>query len=134
MRLVEGEFPDYRGVIPKQAKHHVKIEHDRLQAAIKRAAIFSSERYHGVKLALAPGSLTVSSVSPDIGEASDTIDDIDYSGEEFAIGFNSTYLLQMLSVVGQDTIDLGLTDEVSPGLIATSSDSEFTYVVMPMRL
>ena len=134
MRLVEGEFPDYRGVVPKQTKHHVKIERDRFQAAIKRAAIFSSERYHGVKLALAPGSLTVSSVSPDIGEASDTIDDIDYTGEEFAIGFNSTYLLQMLSVVGTDPIDLGLSDEVSPGLISTSSDSEFTYVVMPMRL
>ena len=134
MRLVEGEFPDYRGVVPKQTKHHIKVSRDALQASIKRAAIFSNERYHGVKLALAVGSLTVSSTSPEMGEASETID-IEYRGEEFAVGFNAAYLLQALAVVPSESeIELGLSDEASPGLLRTPSDSEFSYVVMPMRL
>ena len=134
MRLVEGEFPDYRGVVPKQTKHHIKVPRDALQASIKRAAIFSNERYHGVKLGLAQGSLTVSSTSPEMGEASETID-IDYRGEEFAVGFNASYLLQSLAVIpAESEIELGLSDEASPGLLRTPADSEFSYVVMPMRL
>jgi len=134
MRLVEGEFPDYRGVVPKQTKHRIKVGRDALLASIKRAAIFSNERYHGVKLALASGSLTVSSTSPEMGEASETID-VDYSGEEFAVGFNALYLLQALAVIpAESEIELGLSDEASPGLLRTPSDSEFSYVVMPMRL
>src|SRR5271154_20966 len=66
MRLVEGEFPDYRGVVPKQTKEHIKVEHDAFQASLKHAAIFSNERYHGVKLAIAAGALTVSSTSPEM--------------------------------------------------------------------
>jgi len=134
MRLVEGEFPDYRGVVPKQTKHHIKVGRDALQASIKRAAIFSNERYHGVKLGLSSGSLTVSSTSPEMGEASETID-VDYRGDEFAVGFNASYLLQALAVIpAESEIDLGLSDEASPGLLRTPSDSEFSYVVMPMRL
>jgi DNA polymerase-3 subunit beta len=134
MRLVEGEFPDYKGVIPKQSRYQIEVERDTLMAAIKRAAIFSNERYHGVKLGLSSDTLTVSSTSPETGEASETID-VDFKGEEFSIGFNATYLLQVLGVLesGSDAV-LGLTDEVSPGVITTRSDSEFTYVVMPMRL
>ncbi len=134
MRLVEGEFPDYRGVVPKQTKHHIKVGRDALLASIKRAAIFSNERYHGVKLGLSAGALTVSSTSPEMGEASETID-VDYLGDEFAVGFNASYLLQALAVIpGESEIDLGLSDEASPGLLRTPSDSEFSYVVMPMRL
>ncbi len=134
MRLVEGEFPDYRGVIPKQSKYRINVGRDLLMASIKRAAIFSSERYRGVKLALSAGSLTVSSTSPEVGEASEAVE-VDYRGEEFAIGFNAQYLLQALTVIpsGAD-VELGLTDDVSPGVIRTPADSEFTYVVMPMRL
>jgi DNA polymerase-3 subunit beta len=135
MRLVEGEFPDYRGVVPKQTKYRIKITREQLQAAIKRAAIFSNERYHGVKLALSSGALTVSSTSPEMGEASETVD-VDYRGDEFAVGFNASYLLQALAVISEKSeIELGLSDEASPGLLRTpDSDSEFSYVVMPMRL
>ena len=134
MRLVEGEFPDYRGVIPKQSKYTITVKRDELLAAIKRAEIFSNERYHGVKLALASGTLTISSTSPEMGEATETLD-VDYSGDEFAIGFNASYILQVLGVIPPETdVTLGLSDEVSPGVIQTPSDTAFTYVVMPMRL
>ncbi|MBF6568476.1 MAG: DNA polymerase III subunit beta [Candidatus Binataceae bacterium] len=134
MRLVEGEFPDYKGVIPKQNRYHIPVNRDALMAAIKRAAIFSNERYHGVKFGVSAGTLTVSSTSPEMGEASETID-IDFTGEEFSAGFNASYLLQVMNVIepGSEAV-LGLTDEVSPGVITTPSDGTFTYVVMPMRL
>jgi DNA polymerase III subunit beta len=134
MRLVEGEFPDYRGVIPKESRYHIEVGRDTLLSAIKRVAIFSNERYHGVKLGFASGSLTVSSTSPEMGEASEALD-VDFNGEEFSIGFNASYIQQMLGVIaaGEQAI-LGLSDEVSPGVITTGSDSQFQYVVMPMRL
>jgi DNA polymerase-3 subunit beta len=134
MRLVEGEFPDYRGVIPKQSRYQVAVSRDALLSAIKRAAIFSNERYHGVKLGLSSGTLTVSSASPEMGEASETID-IEFVGDEFSIGFNASYVQQVLNVLPEGTeAVLGLSDEVSPGVISTTADSQFTYVVMPMRL
>src|SRR5208282_2902220 len=136
MRLVEGEFPDYRGVIPKQSRYKITVKRDLLFAAIKRAAIFSSERYHGVKFALSAGTLTVSSTSPETGEASESLD-VDFKSEEFAIGFNAAYVQDALGVIppGNDsTVELGLSDDVSPGVIRTESDRQYTYVVMPMRL
>ena len=134
MRLIEGEFPDYRGVIPAHSKHGVSVGRDALLAAIKRVSIFSNERYHGLKLSLAQGSMTVSSTSPEMGEASEGID-VDFSGEEFSIGFNAAYLMQGLGVLPPESeAILGLSDEVSPGVITSPADSQFTYVVMPMRL
>jgi DNA polymerase-3 subunit beta len=134
MRLVEGEFPDYRGVIPKRSRHEVTVPRDELLAAVKRVAIFSSERFHGVKLALSAGSITVSSTSPDLGEASDSID-VDFKGEDMSIGFNASYVTQALAAIPPESqVSLGLTDEVSPGVITTPADTGFTYVVMPMRL
>ncbi len=101
---------------------------------MRRAAIFSNERYHGVKLAFAEGTLTVSSTSPEVGEASETID-VAFNGAEFSIGFNALYIQQVLNVIpSEGEAVLGLSDEVTAGVITTPSDSKFRYVVMPMRL
>jgi DNA polymerase-3 subunit beta len=134
MRRVEGEFPDYRGVIPKDSRYQIGIARDSLLSAIKRAAIFSSDRYHGIRLSLASGSLTVSSASPELGEASETVD-VDFTGEEFSVGFNAAYLIQAVTAIpAQEQVSLGVTDEVSPGVLTTPADSAYLYVVMPMRL
>jgi DNA polymerase III subunit beta len=134
MRLVEGEFPDYTGVIPSQSRYEIHVGRDTLLNAMRRAAIFSNERYHGVKLAFAEGTLTVSSTSPDLGEASETLD-VAFNGAEFSIGFNALYIQQVLNVIPSDSeAVLGLSDEVTAGIIRTPADSEFQYVVMPMRL
>jgi DNA polymerase-3 subunit beta len=134
MRLVEGEFPDYKGVIPNQSRYQIVVGRDALLNAMKRAALFSNERYHGVKLAFSEGTLTVSSTTPEMGEASETLD-VSFSGDEFSIGFNAQYIQQVLGVIPNDgEVVLGLTDEVTAGVITTPSDSEFQYVVMPMRL
>jgi len=133
MRLVEGEFPDYRGVVPKESRYQIPVNRDVLLSTIKRAAIFSNERYHGVKFDFTAGTLTVSSTSPEMGEASETID-IDFSGTDFSVGFNASYVQQVLNVITEGDVILGLSDEVSPGVITAESDSGFKYVVMPMRL
>jgi DNA polymerase III subunit beta len=134
MRLVEGEFPDYKGVIPGQSRYEIHVGRDTLLNAMRRAAIFSNERYHGVKLAFADGTLTVSSTSPELGEASETLD-IAFNGAEFSIGFNALYIQQVLNIIPSDSeAVLGLSDEVTAGIITTPSDSEFQYIVMPMRL
>jgi len=135
MRLVEGEFPDYRGVLPPESRYQIGITREVLLNSIKRAAIFSNERFHGVKLAFADATLTVSSTSPETGEASETVD-VDFHGDEFAVGFNASYLQQVLGVIGdsEGNAKLGLTDDVSPCVLTTESDSGFKYVVMPIRL
>lgn len=134
MRLVEGEFPDYHAVIPPDSKFRIALGRDAMLSAIKRAMIFSNERYHGVKLALSDGTLTISSTSPELGEASETID-TDFRGDEMSVGFNAAYLLQVLNVLAADSeVIVGLTDDVSPGVITTPADSSYKYVVMPMRL
>lgn len=134
MRLVEGEFPDYRGVIPSSSKYRVRVQREALLNAIKRAAIFSSERYHGIRMALSNGTLTVSSTSPELGEASETID-VEFTGDDFSVGFNAAYLMQALGVIPPaDELVLAVSDEVSPGVVGPADDDSFRYVVMPMRL
>ncbi|MGO9606829.1 MAG: DNA polymerase III subunit beta [Candidatus Binataceae bacterium] len=134
MRLVEGEFPDYRGVVPKSSRYQIAVGRDALFSAIKRASIFSNERYHGIKFSLSSGTLTVSSTSPEMGEANESID-VSFKGEDFAIGFNGNYLRDALGVISSESeIELGLSDDASPGVVRTPADSTFTYVVMPMRL
>jgi DNA polymerase-3 subunit beta len=131
MRLIEGEFPDYRQVIPKESRRRVRVEREALHGARRRVSILSSERSRGVKLRLQPGTLEVVTTNPDIGEAMEEIE-VDYSGEEFSIGFNARYLLDVGGVGG--TVEIGLTDEVSPGIVRLADDEGYSYVVMPMRL
>jgi DNA polymerase III subunit beta len=134
MRLIEGEFPDYRQVIPKESKRHVRVGSDDLLGALRRVSILSSERSRGVKLRIEPGLLEVTTTNPDIGEAREEIE-ADYAGEEFAIGFNARYLLDVLQLGGvTGVVEIGLTDEVSPGILRMREDESYSYVVMPMRL
>lgn len=134
MRLIEGEFPDYRQVIPKESRRHVRVGSAELLGALRRVSILSSERARGVKLRVESGLLEVATTNPDIGEAREEIE-ADYSGDEFAIGFNARYLLDVLSLSGvAGTIEIGLTDEVSPGILKMQEDESYSYVVMPMRL
>jgi len=134
MRLIEGEFPDYRQVIPKESKRRVRVDREPLFGALRRVSILSSERSRGVKLRLQPGILEVLTTNPDIGEAAEEME-VDYGGDEFAIGFNARYLLDVLNVAGgTGSVEIGLTDDVSPGILRLEEDEGYSYVVMPMRL
>src|SRR6266849_1101525 len=134
MRLVEGEFPDYRQVIPGTTRVQARANRDDFLAALRRISLLASERSHGVKLHLERGKLELSASNPDLGEASEDIE-IAYTGEPLTIGFNARYLMDVLTVHAEgEVIELGFTDDVGHGVLKGSQDPEYTYVVMPMRL
>ena len=134
MRLVEGEFPDYRQVIPSSSASKATLNRDDLLAALRRMSLLASERSHGVKLTLQKGSLELAASSPEQGEANEDLEAA-YGGEALSVGFNVRYLMDVLNVhPAGDTVELGLTDEVGPGVLHGSQDPNYTYVVMPMRL
>ena len=134
MRLVDGEFPDYRQVIPKSTRVQVRVARDELLAALRRTSLLASERSRGVKLTVERGKLEISASNPDQGEASEELEAA-YAGEALSIGFNARYLMDVLNAHAQgDSIELGLTDEVGPGILKGLQDDSYTYVVMPMRL
>jgi DNA polymerase III subunit beta len=134
MRLIEGEFPDYKQVIPSATRVRAQVARDDLLAALRRTSLMASERSHGVKLHLQSGTLELSASNPDAGEASEDLE-VAYTGEPLIIGFNGKYLIEVLNAhTAGDTVEVGLTDEVGPGVIRGSQDPSYTYVLMPMRL
>lgn len=134
MRLVDGEFPDYRQVIPEKTEQVLALEREPLLAALRRVAILSTERSRGVRLTLDGGVLEVRTENPDLGEAAEELE-IPYSGPKISIGFNSRYLIEALMVMEEvERVQLGVTDDVSPGTLRVEGDERYTYVVMPMRL
>lgn len=134
MRLVEGEFPDYKQVVPQKSDRRMVVGVEPFLAALRRVSIVSSERTRGVKLQLSAGKLEISSINPDLGEASEELA-VEFDAEGFSIGFNAKYLIDVLGVLDPTRqIDVGFNDEVSPGLLRCDGDSDFLYVVMPMRL
>ena len=134
MRLIEGEFPDYHQVIPAKPERVASMESSGLLAALRRVSVVSSERTRGVKLDLTSQRLELSTINPDVGEAAEELD-VDYDGEPVSIGFNARYLMDVLAVIPNDRrIEIGLNDEVSPGVIRAVGDADYCYIVMPMRL
>jgi DNA polymerase-3 subunit beta len=133
MRLIEGEFPNYRQVIPKPGKHQIVMPTEAIVQALRRVIVLAAERSRAVKFELGSGTLRLSSNNPDLGEAREEID-IDYMGEELAVAFNARYLLDALGFLGAKEVRLGLQDAVSPATIAPADDPDSLAVVMPMRL
>jgi DNA polymerase-3 subunit beta len=133
MRLIEGEFPNYRQVIPKPGKHQIVMPTESLVHALRRVIVIAAERSRAVKLELGAGTLRLSSNNPDLGEAREELD-VDYMGEELAVAFNARYLLDALSYLGAKEVRLGFQDAVSPAQVAPADDADSLAVVMPMRL
>jgi len=134
MRLVEGEFPDYTQVVPQQSTKKMSTAAEPLLSALRRVSIVSSERTRGVKLCVEKGVLEVSSINPDLGEASDEID-VEFSDGRFEIGFNAKYMLDVLAIFPQSgKVEVCFNDEVSPGVIRHEQDENYLCVIMPMRL
>ncbi len=133
MRLIEGEFPNYQQVLPKEIGLRFSVPNEDLVRAVRRVSLLSAERTRAIKLELADGKLSISSSSPELGEAQEELD-VDYSGEDLAIGFNAKYLMDALASMGSKEIEIGLKDELSPARVQPTDDRDTTAVVMPMRL
>ena len=132
-KLVEGKFPDYNRVIPKNHKNIITLGRVPLLASLQRTAILTSEKFKGVRLNIEPGTLRVASNNAEQEEAVDELD-IDYAGEAIEIGFNVTYLIDALANMDQDMVKMELADSNSSALLTIPDDAAFKYVVMPMRI
>ncbi|MEF7616822.1 DNA polymerase III subunit beta [Aquincola sp. MAHUQ-54] len=132
-KLVEGKFPDYNRVIPKNHKNSVTLGRAPLLASLQRAAILTSEKFKGVRVNIEPGTLRIASSNAEQEEAKEELE-IDYGGDTIEIGFNVTYLMDALANMSQDMIRLELQDTNSSVLITVPEQAGFKYVVMPMRI
>ena len=132
-KLVEGKFPDYNRVIPKNHKNTITMGRTALLATLQRTAILTSEKFKGVRLNLEPGVLRVASSNAEQEEAVDELE-IDYNGDAIEIGFNVTYLIDALTNMDQDMVQVDLADSNSSALITIPDNTTFKYVVMPMRI
>ena len=132
-KLVEGKFPDYNRVIPKNHKNSITLGRDALLKTLQRTAILTSDKFKGVRLNIDPGSLRVASNNAEQEEAVDELD-IDYGGDSIEIGFNVTYLIDALANMSQEMVKLELSDGNSSALFTIPDNATFKYVVMPMRI
>ena len=132
-KLVEGKFPDYNRVIPKNHKNIISLGRVALLASLQRTAILTSDKFKGVRLNIDPGTLRVASNNAEQEEAVDELD-IDYAGDSIEIGFNVTYLIDALSNMTQEIIRIELSDSNSSALLTIPDNATFKYVVMPMRI
>lgn len=129
-RLIEGEFPDYKQVIPPVSENKMVVQREQFLLATKRAALLATPDYQAVKLELFKNKLVVSKSTPDIGESREEIS-VAYQGKEMAIGFNPNYLIDVLKNLSAQSIEFELTDSEKPGVIRING---YIYIVLPMRL
>ncbi|MEJ2200114.1 MAG: DNA polymerase III subunit beta [Desulfuromonadaceae bacterium] len=134
MRLVDGEFPDYERVIPKQNEFSVVINRLDFLHALRRISVLSNEKSKGIKTALKNNLLTISSSNPDFGDAHEEID-VEYSGPDISIGYNARYIMDVLQSHDCEKMELNIKDNLSPGILKTSGENnDYLAVIMPMRL
>ena len=133
IRLIEGNYPDYHRVIPKENPNTISIPRAEFMGALKRVSLLANDNTKGVSLYFCNDNLSVSTSNPEIGEAKEDIA-IKYSGPVFNIGFNARYFIDVLGVVHDENIEISFKDELSPCLVTNPSDPGFQSVIMPMRM
>lgn len=129
-RLIEGEFPDYKQVVPAPSDNKMKVVRSQLLLAVRRAALLATPDYQAVKLEVFKNKLVISKSTPDVGEFHEELA-VEYQGRELVIGFNPVYLIDILKNLDEETVNLELTDGEKPGVIRISG---YVYIVLPMRL
>lgn len=132
-KLIDGNYPNYQQVVPAKSTKKVTVSKDVFTHAVKRVSILSKEKTNAVKLQLEKDRLILSTNNPEVGEATEELA-VDYKGEGVAIGFNSRYLMDVLSAMDRPMIALELNDSLSPCLITEEGDEHYKCVVMPMRV
>lgn len=132
-KLVDGKFPDYQRVLPRSPDKSVFGSRLELRQAFTRTAILSNEKYRGVRLKLTDNSLDIVANNPEQEEAEETVP-VEYRGDSLEIGFNVSYLLDVLGVLSGERVKLSLSDPNSSALLEESDEGDSLYVVMPMRL
>lgn len=133
MRMIDGDFPDYRKVIPEKTSNVAVINVKNFNHALRRISVLSNEKSKGVKINFSKNMINIISSNTELGDAKEEMD-IVYSGNEISIGFNARYILDILNVIKSDNLNFYLKDNISPGMITPEENSNFLSVIMPMRL
>jgi len=131
-RLVEGQFPEYQQVIPKDTNKELKVSRTALSEALKRVSLVSQNRSHRVKMDIQPTQINLIAEEPEFGMAEETID-AEHSGDPISVRFNARYLLDAMNLIRDEGVVFHLTDDLSPGIIKPLEETGFLAVVMPMR-
>ena len=132
-KLVEGKFPDFQRVIPSGYSKHMICSREVLAASLARASILTSDKFKGVRLSLAPGLLKVQTSNAEQEEAADEIE-VDYTADPVEIGFNVSYLQDVLANLKTEQVQIDFGDANTSALLTVPGDGDFKYVVMPMRI
>ncbi len=132
-KLIDGRFPEYERVIPKESSNELKADRNAFRSALQRTAILSNEKYRGIRLIIRDSGVILQAHNPEQEEAEEELE-VEYSGEDIEIGFNVNYLLDALGAVEGDDVTLSVQDSNSSCLIRQPGDEDTTFVVMPMRL
>ncbi len=132
-KLVDGQFPDYEKVIPRDGSRYLIGDRETLKLAFQRASILSNEKYRGVRLILNDEQLTIQANNPEQEEAEEIVS-VEFSGDQMEIGFNVSYLLDVLNALDTEQVRLSVSDANSSALIEGIGNESAVYVVMPMRL
>jgi DNA polymerase III subunit beta len=134
-RMIDGQFPAFERVIPKNNDKHVEFDRDRLTSAVKRVALLSNERSRAVKFQIDKGKVEIASSSPEFGEAKEVLM-VDYAAAPVTICFNAQYVLDFLGVAETDSVSLDFKDEMSQAVLKPvgADGYDYTYVIMPMRI
>ncbi len=130
-KLIEGNYPNYRQVIPGEAKERVTLERELFYNAVHRVSLLASEKSNSVKLVFTKNNIEIAANTPDVGEAHESLP-VNYKGRDLSIAFNPEFLMAPLQALPEDEVYLDLIDEMSPGVIKIQSP--FLYVLMPMRI
>ena len=135
-RLIEGEFPNYEQVIPKEKQEKIKIDKNHFMVAVKRASLFTSLDSQSIKLDVFKNKIVVSKITPDIGEVKEEIK-TEYTGNDLTVGFNPVYLLDVLKTLQSDSIDIEIADAEKPAVFReqlADLNGYYVYIVLPMQL
>ena len=130
-KLVEGNYPNYRQVIPSETQERIALPREEFLGALRRAQIITSDKANSVKINLTRNNMAITANSPDVGEARESMA-VNYKGKDMAIAFNPAYMIEPLTALTDDEVYLEVIDELSPGVLKINGP--FLYVVMPMRL
>ncbi len=131
--LIDGDYPDYRRVIPAEQGVVINLEKDTFLHALRRMSVISSDRYNGVIVTLSQGRIVLNSTNPDVGEANDEIE-VSYQGEERSVGYNVTYLTDAIEVVDEERVEFEIGAGMKPGVIRAIGNENYFCIVMPLKL
>lgn len=133
IRLIEGKYPNYKQLLPKNLNLHAVINKEQLISSLKRVSLVSNQKSKGVTFSFSNGVVEIFSNSPDLGEAKEEIE-VNYNEENLKIGFNARYILDVLSAIGENEVRMSFKDQNSPVLLGPKEDEKYKCVVMPMRI